>query len=102
MSDYDDDGSYGASYKPDAELDPNATDDFEVNLASELGDDTLSSVTWVLPDGLRVVSSSNTATAATVFLTGATACTRYRAICRYTTALGRTRDKTVVILGKEQ
>lgn len=98
MSDY---GGVTNCLAPNFTLDPDATDDFEFPLATDLGDDTLVSVTFVLPDGLTEVSHSNTTTTATVFLTGAECGISYRVTLRYTTAMGRTRDKTFVIVGKE-
>lgn len=86
---------------PDFELDPDSTDDFVFQLAPELDGDTISSVSFVLPDGLTSVSTSNTTTTATIFLRGATCGVTYRVTCRYITAGGRTRDKTIRVLGRD-
>lgn len=85
-------------YRPDYFQDPNETLDYEFNFAAELGTDTISTVDYVLPDGMTEGSSSNTTTTATVFLSGGTAGSTYRVTCRITTAGGRTHDKTIVIL----
>lgn len=87
---------------PDFELDPDATEDFTFNLAPELDGDTVSSVDFLLPDGLTEESSSNTTTTATIFVSGAQRGRVYRITCRYTTAGGRTRDKTIRVIGREQ
>lgn len=100
MSDYGEyEGSCGA---PDFEIDPDATDDYQFNLAPELDGDTISSVDFLLPDGLTEVSSSNTTTTATIFVSGAQRGQVYRITCRYVTAGGRTRDKTIRVIGREQ
>lgn len=99
----DDYGSYvNGSGPADYELDPDATEDFTFNLAAELDGDTIASVDFVLPDGLTEVSSSNTTLTATVFLTDAECGVTYRVTCRYTTAGGRTRDKTIRVIGRSQ
>lgn len=98
---------YGGAFSngcgmPDFELDPDSTDDYTFNLAPELDGDTISVAHFVLPDGLTAVSSSNTSTTATVFLSGAECGRLYRVTCRYTTVGLRTRDRTIRVLGKEQ
>jgi hypothetical protein len=87
---------------PDFELDPDDIDDYTFNLAPYLDGDTISTVSFVLPDGLTEESSSNTDTTATIFLSGAQCGRLYRVTCRYTTTGGRTRDRTIRMLGKEQ
>jgi hypothetical protein len=99
----DDYGSYsGSCAAPDFELDPDATDDYTFALAPELDGDTIDTVTFLLPDGLTEVSSSNTDTTATIFLTGAECGVTYRVTCHYTTTGGRTRDKTIRVVGRSQ
>lgn len=100
MSDYGNtDSSCGT---PDFEIDPDATEDFGFNLAPHLDGDTISTVEFMLPDGLTEVSSSNTTTTASIFVSGAQCGRIYRITCRYTTAGGRTRDKTIRVIGREQ
>ncbi len=103
--DYCDDhgGSYTARPgKPDFEIDPDATLDYEFDFSAYLDGDTVSSVDFVLPDGLTEESSSNTTTTATIFVSGAQCGVLYRVTCRVTTAGGRTFDKTIRLLGKDQ
>jgi hypothetical protein len=87
---------------PDFEIDPDATDDFEFALAGDLDGDTIATVEFVLPDGLTEESSSNTDTTATIFVSGAQCGRTYRITCRYTTAGGRSRDKTIRVIGRSQ
>lgn len=95
---------YGANpvCVPDYEIDPDATDDFTFYLASELEGDTIDTVVFVLPDGLTQVSASNTQTTATIFVSGADCGRTYRITCRYTTAGGRSRDKTIRVIGRQE
>lgn len=76
--------------------DPNATLDYTVNWAPWLPDgDAIDSVAWEVPAGLTLVSSSNTTTKATAFLSGGELGERYRVVCRVTTTGGRIDDRTV-------
>lgn len=100
MTDYS--TEYVSCGRPDFELDPDATEDFVFNLAPDLDGDTISAVDFVLPDGLTEVSSSNDTTTATIFVSGASCGLVYRITCRYTTTGGRTRDRTIRVIGREQ
>lgn len=96
---------YGDEYSdcpPDYEIDPDATDDFQFNLAPDLDGDTLLTAVFLLPDGLTEVSSSFTDTTARIFVNGAARGATYRITCRYTTIGGRTRDRTIRVIGREQ
>lgn len=76
--------------------DPDATLDYTVNWAPWLTDgDAIDSVAWEVPAGLTLVSSSNTTTKATAFLSGGELGERYRVVCRVTTTGGRIDDRTV-------
>jgi hypothetical protein len=98
----DDYGSYvnGSCPPPDFSIDPEATEDFVFALGADLDGDTIASADFLLPDGLTEVSSSNTTTTATIFVSGAQLGRTYRITCRYTTAGGRTRDKTIYVIGR--
>jgi hypothetical protein len=79
--------------------DPDDEKDYERDWSDWLalsGDDTIASVSWVVDDGLVVVTAknSNTTTAATVWLSGGTAGRNYNVTCRITTAGGRTCDSS--------
>jgi len=95
-------GFVNGSCQPDFEIDPDAIEDFEFVFAGDLDDDTIATVTFLLPDGLTQVSSSNTDTTATIFVSGAECGRTYRITCRYTTAGGRSRDKTIRVVGRSQ
>lgn len=79
---------------PDFIKDPDSTEDFPFNWAPELDGDTIDTVAWSLPDGLTQVSTSNTTTVATIFVSGGSEGMTYRIRCRITTVGGRTWDKT--------
>lgn len=78
--------------------DPNDILDYRVNAATWLGTDTISSVTWTAPAGLTQVTTTNTTTTATIWLSGGTVATEYEVLCRIVTAGGRTKDWTLGFL----
>jgi hypothetical protein len=92
----DDYCSYGSTWGPvDYEKGPSDTEDYPFNWSGKLDGDTISTSTFLLPDGLTEVSTSNTDTTATIFVSGGSACITYRITNRITTAGGRTWDKTI-------
>lgn len=98
----DDYGSLADSrYQPDYTKDPNDTIDYVFNWKPELDGDTISSSSFVLPDGLTSVSTSNTTTTATIFVSGGSEGQTYRITNRIVTAGGRTRDRTINVLVME-
>lgn len=84
--------------------DPNSTLDFPVDWSEWLEDsgDTISSVSWIVPDGITKASEENTDTVATIWLTGGTAKSIYPITCRVTTAAGRIEDFTFELLMVEK
>lgn len=77
--------------------DPNATLDYSFDWGpylTPLGD-TIVLVEWVLTAGLTKVSQSNTATTATVFVSGGVLDEVESLTCRITTAGGRIDDRTI-------
>lgn len=89
--------------------DPDATLDFMIDWNapdqygnSYLGTDTISQSTWAVSSGLTSVSTSNTSTTATIWLSGGTAGQTCRATNTIVTAGGRTDDRTLIILVKSQ
>ena len=82
-----------ATYKKD----PNATLDYLFDWEPYLTPvaDTIASVMFVLTGGLVEVSKANTATKATVFVSGGTTGTPATITCRITTAGGRIDDRTI-------
>lgn len=78
--------------------DPNATLDYTVDWADWMpAGDSITTVTWVVPAGLTKTTQTNTATAATAWLSGGTVGTRYVVVCRITTVDGRIDDRTLQI-----
>lgn len=82
------------------EKDPDAKLDYSINWAAWLGVDTISVSTWIADTGITIAGSpapSNTATVATVWLSGGTLGGVYNVVNRITTAAGRIQDATLVI-----
>ena len=82
--------------------DPNAVMDYQINWATWLGSDTISTSTWVVASGITKVSDSRTTTATTIWLSGGTDGTTYALTNRIVTAGGRTDDRTINIQVKER
>lgn len=79
--------------------DPHAVLDYTFDWSAWLTPlgDTISTVTWLPDAGLTVVSSSNSTTTATAFISGGTVDTNMNLTCRITTTGGRTDDRTIVL-----
>lgn len=86
--------------QPDIEKDPDSTTDIPFNWALDLNGDTISTSSFVLPDGLTSVSTSSTTTTATIFVSGGSEGRVYRVTNRIVTAGGRTWDWTKRVLVK--
>lgn len=82
--------------------DPSARKDYLFNAAPWLGDDTIASVAWTVPDGLTNYATSNTTTNATIWLTGGTHGEDYLVTCQITTAGGRIEQQSAKIQVREQ
>lgn len=82
--------------------DPDATLDYIVDWASFLGVDTINTSTWSVPAGITSVTTSNTTTTATIWLSGGTLNTRYAIRNRIITTGGRTNDRTIYIKVRDQ
>ena len=77
--------------------DPDAVVDYGIDWVRWLAGDTLLTSVWLVPSGIVEDSSSNTATAATIWLSGGTVGLSYRLTNRVTTVGLRTQDQTVTI-----
>ena len=77
--------------------DPDAVLDYRVDWTTWLNGDTISSSTFTVATGLTKDSQSNTTTAATVWLSGGTAGTRYLVTNRIVTAGNRTEDRSFYV-----
>jgi hypothetical protein len=100
MSDY---GSHTSrSVQIFAEKDPDATEDYAFNWASWLDGDVIESSIFLLPDGMTEVSSSFTASKATIFVSGGERCRICRITNRISTTGLRIQDKTIYIRIKDK
>lgn len=79
--------------------DVNAIKDFTLDWSDWLSEvsDTIATATWTVPSGITKASESNTATTATVFLSGGTVGQSYIVYVRVTTVGGRTDDQAIEI-----
>lgn len=77
--------------------DPEATLDYSVDWTKWLAGDTIQTSEWTVPAGLTQVSSSNTNSKATVWLSGGTAGQSYTVTNHITTAGGRTDERSITI-----
>ena len=82
--------------------DPSAVLDYEINWATWLDDDTISTSDWIVPVGITEHSSSNTTTTATIWLSGGTDGKSHEVTNRIVTAAGRTDDRTLTIKMKQR
>ena len=74
--------------------DPNAVLSYTMKWSKWLGSDTIATSTWVLEDGITNDTDANTATTATITLSGGTAGRNYTVTNRITTAAGLTEDRS--------
>lgn len=82
---------------PTVEKDPDSNVDWTFDWETELDGDTIAAVTFVVDSGLTKGTNNFTNTYATVWISGGTAGTVYRIVCRVTTATGRIMDKTLFV-----
>lgn len=99
MSDY---GVCRTLKHPDFAQDPDSTLDYPFEWGPELEGDTIESSEFLLPDGMTLVNSTINGSLAIAYVTGAQCDRIYRLTNRITTSDGRSIDKTVRILGREQ
>lgn len=84
--------------KPVIKKDPNAVLDYSIDLTAWLAlvpGDTVSSVVWSVSSGLTKTAQSNTTTSVTAWLSGGVVGATEWAQARFTTAQGRTDDRTL-------
>ncbi len=84
------------------EKDPDAILDYQINWATWLVTDTISTSTWTVPTGITKVTDTNTTTTTTIWLSGGTADADYRLINRIATANGRTEERSIWIKVRNQ
>lgn len=80
--------------------DPDAVIDFKQDWSEWVAatGDTIVTSTWIVPTGITKTNESNTATTATVWLSGGTVGSSYQVTNRIVTAQGRTDDRTLQIV----
>lgn len=81
--------------------DPNDVLDYTINWSTWLGADTIASSTWTVPTGLTAGVTSNSTTATTIWLSGGTAGVTYLVTNKIVTAAGRTKEDSIVIMGRD-
>jgi hypothetical protein len=81
--------------------DPDAVLDYQFDWSAWLAGDTIASHAVTVPTGLTLVSSSNSSTAVTVWLSGGVAGVSYPVTCHIVTAAGREDDRTITIVARE-
>lgn len=84
--------------------DPNGVLDYERDWSTWLAasSDTIQSSTWIVPAGLTKDSESNTATTASVWLSGGTVGSDYRVTNRVVTVGGRTDDRSMQVVVRDR
>jgi hypothetical protein len=82
--------------------DPDAILDYAVDWSRWLAGDAIAASTWFVPTGLTKATESNTATKATVWLSGGVAGQTYTVTNRITTTGGRTEDRSFTIRVEER
>lgn len=82
--------------------DPDEVLDYEIDWATHLGTDQISTSAWIVPSGIVETSSSKTLTTTTIWLSGGTVGEAYQITNRIVTVDGRTMDWTVKLKIKEK
>lgn len=78
--------------------DPDATLDYEWDWTAWLAEDeTIDTVTWIVPTGITEGDTANTDQTATIWFSGGTLGESYEITCRITTNQGRIDDRSKVI-----
>jgi hypothetical protein len=77
--------------------DPAAVLDYAVELATWLGSDTLSTRVVTVPSGITKDSDAISGTKVLAWLSGGTAGVDYQVVYKWTTAGGRTDERTLII-----
>jgi hypothetical protein len=78
--------------------DPDEVLDYRVDWTKRLGRDTIETSEWPdAPDGITIVTQTNTTKSTTIWLSGGTLGQNYTFTNRITTAGGRTMDQSVTL-----
>lgn len=81
------------------ELDPQATLDYTINWADEVGSNQILTSVWTVPSGLTEVRSSQTDDTTTIFLTGGSLWEVYKVVNRITYGTGNNARTVERVLG---
>jgi hypothetical protein len=82
--------------------DPDASLDYAIDWTDWLKNDTITSSTWVLPNGITKVRDSFTDTVATIWLSGGADGSSYSLLNKIETAGGRKEDRSVLLELKQK
>ena len=83
--------------------DPDATLDYLIDWSDWLDDDTISTSTWTVADGItQEAGATKTATTTTVWISGGTAGMSYAVTNHIVTTAGREDDRTFVVRVRER
>jgi hypothetical protein len=77
--------------------DPDEVLDYQIDWSGRLGDDTIVTSTWFVPEGITQDSVLDTTTTTTIWLSGGTDGESYDFTNRIVTADGRVMDQTVTL-----
>lgn len=78
--------------------DPDATLDYGFDWSDWLAtDETISSASWTVPDGITEDSTEKSTTVTKVWLSGGTAGSEYTVACKVVTSDGRTDERSFVV-----
>lgn len=75
--------------------DPDEVLDYQLDWAERLDSDTITTSTWIVPDGITKNSDGKSNTATTIWLSGGESNSSYLITNRIVTAGGRTMDQSV-------
>jgi hypothetical protein len=92
----------GPSGLPYWEKDPSAVKDYSIDWSAWLAGDTISTSTWTVPAGITKDSDTKTNTFTTIWLSGGALFSRYRLTNRIVTTGGRTEDRSIEIIVRNQ
>ena len=77
--------------------DPHATEKFGIDWSERLGEDSISSSSWIVPSGINEESSGTLGQIAAITISGGTAGHSYTLTNRIVTSAGETLDQSIKI-----
>lgn len=83
------------------EEDMQDTLDYTIDWSKWLGTDTIIGVVWTVPVGITKSAESNTTTTATVWLSAPALNSNYTISCKITTAAGRIKKHSFIVIAVE-